>query len=223
MTWRVAKSLDQLLRQINILYPNRDRSSDGSIGDASHQSRSSDHNPWVKGPGGVWIVTARDFTNDPIHRMSSDDLAHTIINSRDERVKYVISNRRICSGSNQDKPAWKWRPYTGTNPHDHHCHVSVKPTEALYDDVSPWRMLMQPAHPDIENLVVPTKPVLRLRAVGNDVKILQALLVSKFTANIMVDGEFGPATQKALIAFQKAKGLVADGVAGLYTWKALEA
>lgn len=31
MTWRVAKSLEVLLAQINAIAPNRDKSSDGSI------------------------------------------------------------------------------------------------------------------------------------------------------------------------------------------------
>ena len=34
MVWRVAKSLNVLLDQINAIAPNRDKSSDGSIGDA---------------------------------------------------------------------------------------------------------------------------------------------------------------------------------------------
>ena len=44
MAWRVARSLDVLLGQLNALAPERSKASDGSIGDAAHASRSSDHN-----------------------------------------------------------------------------------------------------------------------------------------------------------------------------------
>jgi Putative peptidoglycan binding domain/Chitinase class I len=37
-----------------------------------------------------------------------------------------------------------------------------------------------------------------------------------------IDGDFGPAVQAALIAFQKSKGLLADGIAGPRTFTALE-
>jgi hypothetical protein len=43
--WRVAKSLDRLLAQVNRLASDRSKASDGAIGDAKHQSRESDHNP----------------------------------------------------------------------------------------------------------------------------------------------------------------------------------
>ena len=36
-----------------------------------------------------------------------------------------------------------------------------------------------------------------------------------------VDGEFGPQTRRALMAFQRAHGLTPDGVVGKGTWGAL--
>jgi hypothetical protein len=137
MSWRIAQSLDVLLKQINELYPKRSKTSDGGIGDAAHASRSSDHNPWVR-DGGAGIVTARDFTNDPVNGVASEVLAEALRASRDKRLKYVISNRRIFSGSGQKSPAWQWRPYRGSNPHIKHAHVSVKSSKAEYDSPALW-------------------------------------------------------------------------------------
>lgn len=43
--WRVAKSLLVLRDQVNKMAPNRNKASDGTIGDETHQSHNSDHNP----------------------------------------------------------------------------------------------------------------------------------------------------------------------------------
>ena len=50
---------------------------------------------------------------------------------------------------------------------------------------------------------------------------LQKLLNSKGNYNLVVDGKFGPATESALKAYQKANNLDVDGIAGPQTWGAL--
>lgn len=145
MTWRVARSLDTLLAEINASAPNRSKVSDGSIGDAAHASRTSDHNPWVIDRFGVGVVRARDFTHDPADGCDAGAIAEAI---RQLALRghpalgagaYVIWNRRIASASY----GWVWRSYTGSNPHDHHCHVSVATAAAGYDSTAPWGVTTQ--------------------------------------------------------------------------------
>jgi hypothetical protein len=141
MTWRVAKSLERLRFQLNALYPNRSKVSDGGIGNAEHASRSSDHNPWVKDSKGQGVVTARDFTFDdnPADGIGIDGqkLVDCLVANRDPRIKYIIWNRRIVSSKTQP---WVWRPYSGANAHKHHVHISVSPDEKLFDDDRPWNL-----------------------------------------------------------------------------------
>jgi len=58
-------------------------------------------------------------------------------------------------------------------------------------------------------------PVLKMGDSGEEVKRLQAAL------KIVMDGDFGPATKNAVIAFQKKQGLYADGVVGKNSWAKL--
>jgi hypothetical protein len=136
--WRIAEALLALRKQVNALAPGRSKASDGAIGDPAHQSRASDHNPWVTdGAGGV--VTAMDITHDPAHGCDAGRLAETLRTARDGRVKYIISNRRIAAAEpKQGQPPWAWRPYAGRNPHDHHVHISVHPEKAKYDSTAKW-------------------------------------------------------------------------------------
>jgi hypothetical protein len=134
--WRVAKALLQLRRQIDLLYPTRSKRSDGTIGDAAHATRTSDHNPWVRA-GGMGIVTAMDITHDPGSGCTGDRIAEALHRSRDPRIKYIIWNRRICSSTVQP---WKWREYRGSNPHTHHVHLSVKQAPGEYDSQDEWRL-----------------------------------------------------------------------------------
>lgn len=61
---------------------------------------------------------------------------------------------------------------------------------------------------------------LRMGSKGARVRELQALLVRAGHA-VKADGDFGPSTKTALVAFQKARGLTPDGIYGPQTERAL--
>jgi len=134
--WRVAESLKALIAQVNALAPARNKKSDGAIGDLAHAQRGSDHNPWVldvdRASG---IVTAIDITHDPARGCDCNALAKSLQNARDRRVKYVIWNKQIMSSTVNP---WTWRPYSGTNPHNHHLHISVECDRTFCDARDKW-------------------------------------------------------------------------------------
>lgn len=134
MAWRLANSLDQLRKQVNSTWPNRSKASDGTIGDTAHSARASDHNPNSAG-----VVQALDITHDPAGGCDAGKLAELLRLSKDPRIKYIISNKRIAASyaTNGALP-WAWRPYAGTNPHNKHCHVSVMDDATYYDSIRPW-------------------------------------------------------------------------------------
>jgi hypothetical protein len=130
MSWRVAKSLLTLRAQVDAMAPSRSKAADGTIGDTAHSARKSDHNPNANN-----VVTAMDITHDPASGVDAGALAEMLRLSKDPRIKYIISNRRICSSL---QSPWQWREYTGSNAHTKHVHVSVSADPALYDDTKPW-------------------------------------------------------------------------------------
>ena len=149
MTWRVARSLETLLTEINAAAPNRSKVSDGSIGDPAHSSRVSDHNPNALG-----VVRARDFTHDPANGLDCNVLAERLAELLGKHPAlrsgaYLIWRGRIVSAN---RIAEDWRPYTGSNPHDKHCHVSVTTSAAGYDSTEPWGVMTVPKPPE------PAKP-----------------------------------------------------------------
>lgn len=133
--WRLARALEQLRAQVDLQAPKRSKRYDGTIGDAAHRGRKSDHNP----DPATGVVRARDFTHDPQGGVDCEALVDRIVESRDERVSYLIWNGWIWrSYPKGELAAWEPGPYRGANPHDKHVHVSVVADPALYDDVRPW-------------------------------------------------------------------------------------
>lgn len=68
---------------------------------------------------------------------------------------------------------------------------------------------------------VTTQPMLRTGSHGDAVRKLQELLNAKGYTCGSVDGIFGSKTYAAVLAFQKANGLGADGIVGSLTWAKL--
>lgn len=143
MTYRRARSLDRLLYEVNTRFPNRSKASDGWIGDAAHATRDSDHNPWVK-DGTVGVVTAVDITDDSAPNVPeiADFIVKTLVRRRDPRVKYIIHESTMWrSYPKPGIPAWSPAPYSGSNSHTKHVHISVQPDKALYDSTKSWGLL----------------------------------------------------------------------------------
>jgi hypothetical protein len=122
MTPKLCKAGQQLRLQVDDTYPDRDRTSDGWIGDVRHSARPSDHNPDAAG-----IVRAIDIDRDLSGKAKPDlmpDLADQIRlfakRDKSKRISYIIFAGRIAS----PRLGWRFRKYSGINPHNTHLHIS---------------------------------------------------------------------------------------------------
>lgn len=68
---------------------------------------------------------------------------------------------------------------------------------------------------------IPDMDMLKKGSSGYQVKVLQTLLKLNGYDCGSVDGQFGGKTYAAVVAYQKAHGLVADGIVGPKTWNKL--
>jgi hypothetical protein len=118
----LCKAGQQLREQFDDTFPDRDRRSDGWVGDTRHAARPSDHNPDSK----TGTVRAIDVDRDVSGAAKPDlmpDIADQIrlaAKAGDRRIAYVIFAGRIAS----PRMGWRWRTYKGSNPHNHHLHIS---------------------------------------------------------------------------------------------------
>ncbi len=130
-TWRLASGLVVLAQQVDEVWPKR-HAADGTLGNLSHSSRTSDHNPDTNG-----IVRALDIGE--VVENDAMIVAEAVRKSKDRRVKYVIHEARMYSYYwKNGVPPFTWRTYTGSNLHWNHVHFSSRRS---YDsDTSPWEI-----------------------------------------------------------------------------------
>lgn len=136
MAWRLAPAIKQARSDADRLAPNRNKASDGTIGNAAHRSRTSDHNPDAQE-----YVCAWDGTNSPSTGWACASRIFEML--RHPACKYVIWDHHIYY------PDWELRDgkrvryightkrrYGGSNPHDKHAHLSVTQAGKLL--TTPW-------------------------------------------------------------------------------------
>jgi hypothetical protein len=118
----LSKAAQQLREQFDDTFPDRDRRSDSWIGDLRHSARPSDHNP----DPATGMVRAIDVDRD-VHKSGKPDLMPDIADqlrlaakASEKRISYIIFAGRIASS----RMGWRWRKYSGSNPHNAHCHIS---------------------------------------------------------------------------------------------------
>jgi hypothetical protein len=126
MKARLSKAAIQLREQFDDSYADRDRSSDGWIGDTRHAARPSDHNPDAQG----W-VRAIDIDRDLSGKAKPDLMPDLVDQVRllcksgvEKRISYIIFDGFIYSA----KFRFIKRKYTGANKHTKHAHFSFKKT-----------------------------------------------------------------------------------------------
>ena len=126
-----------VLRQATAIKPSRKKASDGLLPSAAHikQSPTSDHNTGY----------AVDLTHDPESGVDCSDIFEKL--KEDKRVNYLIFNKKIWS---KDKARLGNRPYTGSNPHTKHLHISIN--DGCGDDTSPWFWWMN--QPKVVNQII---------------------------------------------------------------------
>jgi len=123
-----------LRKQIDARWPDRDKRSDGWIGDSNHTT--GDHVPDLgSSPSGC--VRAIDVDEDllgPQAAKVDPDAADRLVKqlaayAREGldggRLKYIIFEGRIYSGTYRDR-FWLPRPFSG-DPHTTHIHISFEP------------------------------------------------------------------------------------------------
>ena len=133
---RATPAAIAVLRQATALWPKRKKLSDGLLPSVAHQKQSpnSDHNTGL----------AVDLTHDPKNGVDCAVIFEKL--KEDERVSYLIFNKKIWSRQYAKRGN---RPYSGSNPHSKHLHISINPDMA--NDTSPWFWWMN--QPKIVNQV----------------------------------------------------------------------
>jgi hypothetical protein len=225
--WQLAGALVVLGDEANAANPGRDKSSDGTIGNAAHQAlgRDSDHNAWLVWDGVPWC-RARDIDTSGLDIATAYEVGRAKAEAG-QLPQVVGGGYFICFGRITAPDFSGWRTYKGSNPHILEGHVSVSTDPARFNDRQPWGIFgpvtppVTPPAPGSTGWTGPdlTGSGLGLRGNRGDngprVKQLQAFLRRNYplyAKGLDDDGWWGPLTTGVVREFGQRTGVLsADG------------
>lgn len=205
--WRDARSLVTLRNEVRAVAPG---TTFWTIGDDAHKLSWSDHNPNQC----CAVVCAADILSNA--GLNLDWLVQKLIASNHPALKYIIYRNQIWF------PQVGWQSYGGM--YHSHVHVSVGDgpdgrSTGPYDNTSPWGIAnsTQPSGGNMPDTIASrvargAQDWLEKGDQGDAVWELQVRIGHP------PSGIFDAATDSALRKWQKAHGLVDDGVVGPMTW-----
>lgn len=196
--WTVDEGLQTLINEWKKAHPG---ATVYTIGDASHQSHTSDHNPeyagklpgadafevdaadFMPGTGGVTMEDLREFRDD-------------LLDSRDGRLLYMIIDLQIVSSV---VDPWNIRRYNGKK----HVHLHVSVNDKFDSNTADWKWEDEVAR-EYAYEEIPGKFAM-LRVGDEDVKgkvqyvtRIQGVLNAVFGFNLDCDGVYGANTALAV-------------------------
>lgn len=143
-TWTLTAGLQNLRDQVNDRWPDRDRESDGSIGDIAHQSSTSSHNrddtagsrpAWDGDPDSTPEVRAWDMDTD----LREPGASALMVVDHIRRLpgiagvlRYIIYDRRMY----HSRDGFASTAYDGPSPHTEHIHFEGAWSQAADNNTS---------------------------------------------------------------------------------------
>jgi hypothetical protein len=141
--WQLTKGLQHLRAQVNDVFPDRDHTSDGTIGDEAHQAETSGHNPddtvgsrpaWNGDGDSTPEVRAWDMDSDLAPGLDCQTLVDHIraLPGVASVLRYMIYNRRMY----HERDGFKPTPYTGASAHTEHVHFEGAWSQAADENIT---------------------------------------------------------------------------------------
>lgn len=148
MAWIKAKWIDAFFAALNRRFPERDRTTDGTIGDPKHATGASGHNP--DDTPGVKAERQDADTKQEVRAADVDadlrdpsgitmqDVVNAVLRTPADRDRliYIIFNGWIWRASG----GWRREAYSGSDKHTKHAHFSGHPDAD--ENGAPWTSIL---------------------------------------------------------------------------------